>query len=325
MKPTSTACTFLLLAINIACAGAALAQAPVPLPTGRTDTMVIKTELVTLPVSVTDKEGRHFTGLDRSAFTVFEDGVTQEITFFSTDDGPASIGIVFDLSGSMNGKKSEQAKIALARLVQSGHPDDEYSLFAFNDRTRAVLERVRDGEAMERAVKHVTPQGNTALYDAIAAAIEQVKQGRWAKRAIIIISDGEDNRSRTTLRKLKQMVLESGVTVYAVITEENRLPRFFGAADLRGLAARSGGNAFIPETAEQLDEVFDQIALEMRQRYSLAFLPTNFQDDGRWRRLKVKIVPPPSAPPLIVKAREGYYAIGSRAQPGPSGFTNAKN
>lgn len=325
MKPTNTACTFLLLTIIFACAGAALAQAPVPLPTDRADTMVIKTELVSFPVSVTDKEGRHFTGLDRSAFTIFEDGVTQEIAFFSTGDDPASIGIVFDLSGSMNGKKSEQAKVALTRLMQSGHQDDEYSLFAFNDRTRARLERVRDGAAIERAVKPITPQGNTALYDAIGDAIEQVKQGRWAKRAIIIISDGEDNRSRTTLRKLKQMVLEAGVTVYAVITEENRLPRFFGAEDLRGLAERSGGKAFVPETAEQLDEIFDQIALEMRQQYSLAYLPTNFQDDGRWRRLKVKIVPPPSAPPLIVKAREGYYAIGSRTQPRQSGFTNARN
>jgi Ca-activated chloride channel family protein len=157
-------------------------------------------------------------------------------------------------------------------------------------------------------VHSAAPRGNTALFDAMAAALEHIKQGRWNNRALIIISDGEDNRSRITLRKLRQMILEAGVTVYAVIPEETRLPHFFGARQLRALSAESGGRAFSPNTSARLAETFDQIALEMRQRYSIGYAPANAIADGRWRRLEVKVAPPPDAPRLVVKTRTGYYA-----------------
>lgn len=304
-------------------AGTAAAQTRSVAEAGRADALVLNTELVSVSISVTDQQGRYFTGLDRSAFTIFEDGVAQEIAFFGTDDGPASIGIVFDLSGSMKGERNQRAKEALTRFIQTGHADDEYSLVAFSDKTQTVMERVYDGEALARVVGDSSAQGNTALFDAVATAIDLVKKGRWSKRALVIISDGEDNRSRTTLRKVKQMVSEAGVSVYAVITEDSYLPRFLGAEDLRTLSAHTGGKAFTPETADQVIEVFDQIALEMRQRYSIGYAPTNVGFDGKWRRLKVKLTDSLSALKLSVQAKAGYYAVAGSPQFNKNGLTNA--
>lgn len=294
-------------------AGTAAAQTRPVAEARRAEALVLNTELVSVSISVTDQQGRYFTGLDRNAFTIFEDGVAQEIAFFGTDDGPASIGIVFDLSGSMKGERNQRAKEALTRFIQTGHADDEYSLVAFSDKTKTVLERVYDGEALARAVGDSDTQGNTALFDAAATAIDLVKKGRWSKRALVIISDGEDNRSRTTLRKLKQMVSEAGLSVYAVITEDSHLPRFMGAEDLRTLTAHTGGRAFAPETAEDVIRAFDQIALEMRQRYSIGYAPTNLEFDGKWRSLKVKLAPALGVPKLSVRTKAGYYAISSAA------------
>ncbi|MBS1789790.1 MAG: VWA domain-containing protein [Acidobacteria bacterium] len=321
MKRTSFSGAFTLMIAFLV--GTAAAQTRSIVEPGRADALVLNTDLVSVSISVTDQQGRYFTGLDRNAFAIFEDGVAQEIAFFGTDDGPASIGIVFDLSGSMKGERNQRAKEALTRFIQTGHADDEYSLVAFSDKTQTVLERVYDGEALARAINNSSSEGNTALFDAVATAIELVKKGRWSKRALVIISDGEDNRSRTTLRKLKQMVSEAGLSVYAVITEDSHLPRFWGAEDLRTLSTHTGGKAFTPETADQVVEVFDQIALEMRQRYSVGYAPTNVGFDGKWRNLKVKLAAPLSTLKLSVRAKAGYYAVASSPQFNKNGLTNA--
>lgn len=316
---------FLLLTVIASIAQRALAQGSSASPAGRAGAIVINTEVVSITVRITDKQGRNITGLDRSVFRVFEDGVAQEIVFFRSADDPASIGIVFDLSGSMKGEKIARAKEALARLVQSGHREDEYFLLAFNNRTQTLAERIQDGDAMIRALSNRTPGGNTALFDATAEALEQIRQGRWHNRALIIISDGEDNRSRVTLRKLRQLIREAGVTVYVVIIEENRLPRFVGADELRALAADSGGNAFTPGRPEQLADVFDQIAVELRQQYSIGYLPTNLNLDGKWRRVNVQIPPLPGLPKLSVRTRAGYFATAPRPASKEGTLADAKD
>ena len=314
MKLTTTLRVICLLIMGSWLTGTAIAQTR---PSSeRADALILNTELVSITVSVTDQQGRYFTGLDRNSFSIFEDGIAQEIAFFGVDDGPASIGIVFDHSGSMKGERNNRAKEALARLIQSGHPQDEYSLVAFSDRIHTVMERVYDGEVLTRAVDNTSSQGNTILFDAVAKAVDLVKKGRWAKRALIIISDGEDNQSRITLRKLRQQLSESGVTVYAVITEASNLPRVWGAEDLRSLSAYTGGMAHSPENIDQVDAAFDRIALEMRQRYSVGYLPTSIRDDRKWRSLKVKLAPPPGAPKLSVRSKAGYYPIPGFEQSG---------
>jgi len=280
---------------------------------GGNDPIVIKTEIVSFPVAVIDNQGRYFAGLDKTAFTVFEDDVAQEISFFRLDDGPATIAVVFDLSGSMNGGKIQRARGALSRFVRTGHQDDEYSLISFSNQANVSLGRACDGEALMRYVANATPRGHTALYDAISMGLDQVAQGQWSKRAIIVISDGEDNHSRISPKKLKQMVGESGATVYAVVIED-LLPRAFAGSEMRELAAISGGAAFFPGNAEQIAEAFDKIAVDLRRRYSIGYIPSNFSADGRWRRLKVKITPPPGAPHLAALARKGYYASTDHAR-----------
>src|SRR5262245_39058489 len=183
---------------------------------GQNDALILRTSTVSLMVSVTDAEGRFVSGLRKEAFNVFEDGIAQEICFFNVADSPASIGIVFDVSGSMRGSRIEKAREALARFVLTTHPNDEFTLVVFNDRTQLLLDRISDGARLADRVGGFMPTGQTALYDAVALALGQVQQGRYAKRALIVISDGDDNRSRISLAKLSRMIRESDVLIYTV-------------------------------------------------------------------------------------------------------------
>ncbi|MBI1764989.1 MAG: VWA domain-containing protein [Acidobacteria bacterium] len=296
-------------------APAALAQAlPAALatPQGAAEAVRIKTEMVSLTVSVIDEEGRHFTGLDSKAFTVFENGVAQEVSFFSLADGPASVGIVFDFSNSMTGTRLAHARTALARFVQTSHPDDEYCLIGFNNRAQLLLERTRDAEALLRRADGLTPRGHTALYDAIALGLAQARQGRHAKRALVIISDGEDNHSRLGFNALRRLALEADARIYAIVISDFFSLRKPGER-LSELATATGGSVHYPANAERMNEAFEQIALQLRQHYSLGYLPMNFSADGKWRKLKVKVAPPPDTPKLVVRSRAGYYANADRA------------
>lgn len=273
--------------------------------------IVVNTDLITLTVSVTDAEGRSVSGLDKSAFTVLDDKAPQEISFFSDADAPASVGIVFDVSGSMSGDKIMRAREALARFVETSHDQDEYFLVDFSSRARLLLDRTRDADAVLSKFTYVQPRGDTALYDAAYLGIEKVMGGAHAKRAILLISDGEDNNSRHTFKELRRRLQESGVVVYSIGVGMNYLPRATGAETLKKLASVSGGKAFFPGSAAEMIKAFERIAVELRRRYSVGYRPSNFAADGKWHRVKVKVLPPRGAPRLFVRSREGYYAITS--------------
>ncbi len=179
--------------------------------------IVINTALITLTVSVTDAAGNSVSGLDKRTFTVFDDKVPQEISFFSDEDAPASVGIVFDVSGSMSGDKIMRAREALARFIETSHHHDEYFLVDFNSRARLLLDKTRDSDAVLNKFTYVQPRGNTALYDAAYLGIEKVMHGVHTKRAILLISDGEDNNSRYTFKELRRRLQESGVVVYSIV------------------------------------------------------------------------------------------------------------
>ncbi|MCI0388763.1 MAG: VWA domain-containing protein [Acidobacteria bacterium] len=271
------------------------------------DRILINTELVSLTVTVADKAGRYVAGLDRRAFAIYEDDVRQEIGFFSDRDAPASIGVIFDVSASMSGERIIRAGEALARFIQTGHPEDEYSLISFNDNVQLLLDRVHDGGALLSRFGGASPGGNTALYDAVALGIETLTRSRYEKRALVVISDGEDNRSRSTFNQVKLKLLESGVMIYTIVIGP-LLPRSNGRAVMHDLASASGGKSFFPSNGEAMSEGFEEIALEMRHQYSIAYVPAKTTNDGRWRRLKVIVTPPSGSPRLIVRNRKGYYA-----------------
>ncbi len=290
------------------------ADAFAPTATGKNDSRItISTELVSLTVTVMDKQGRYVPGLDRGAFAVYEDDMRQEISFFSDRDAPASVGVVFDVSGSMRGERIIRARDALDRFIQTSHPEDEYSLISFNGAARLLLERTRDSEALLAQFGHINPQGNTALYDAVAFGLDALAHGRYAKRALIVISDGEDNHSRSTFNQVKRKLQESGVTTYTILIGP-MLPRSNSGMIMDQLATTSGGKSFFPGNAEAMSEAFERIALELRRQYSVGYAPSNITNDGRWRRLKVAVTPPAGSPRLIVRSRKGYYAGAGQAR-----------
>jgi Ca-activated chloride channel homolog len=293
-------------------------QTPTPAPAqqqGREaqETEIINTDLITMTVTVTDTYGRYVSGLDKKAFKVFEDKVEQEIEYFSDDDAPVSVGVIFDVSGSMSGEKIRKAREALSRFIETSHGSDEYFLIAFNSRAQLLMDKTRDGDAVLDKLTFVETRANTALYDACYLGVEKVTRGAHPKRAILLISDGQDNNSRYTFSEVRRLLKESDVVLYSVGILGGNDPGsslgMDGQAILEELSAVSGGKAFFPNTSAEMDELFERIALELRHQYSIGYRPKNFALDGKWRKLKVKVTPPRGLPRLFVRSREGYYAV----------------
>ena len=299
------------LVASLVLAGAIVATSQAQSTAGD-ERVMVNTDLVTLSVSVTNADGHAVPSLDKSAFTVFDNKSPQKISFFSDDDAPASIAVVFDTSGSMSGRKIARAKEALADFIQTGHDRDEYFLIDFDSQARLLVDRTRDGDAILRKLTYVEPHGNTALYDAVYLGIERVMRGAYQKRAILLISDGEDNDSRYSFNELRRSLRESDVTIYAVGVSINFLPRkgsLNGRETLAELASVSGGKAFFPSGASEMVEAFDRVALELRHLYSIGYRPSSLARGGEWHHLKVKVAPTVGSPRLFVRSREGYYAI----------------
>ena len=152
--------------------------------------VITNTDLITFTVTVTDTYGRYVSGLGKSAFTVLDEKKPQDITFFSDDDAPVSVGVLFDVSGSMSGDKIKRSRDALAKFIQTSHNMDEYFLIAFNSRAQLLLDRTRDGNAVLDKLTFVQTKNNTALYDACYLGVEKVQRGTHPKRALLLISDG---------------------------------------------------------------------------------------------------------------------------------------
>ena len=277
----------------------------------------IKTDLVTLTLTVTDQYGRYVSGLNKNAFTIQDNNQEQDIQFFSDSDAPVSVGIVFDVSGSMSGEKILKARQALSRFILTSHPSDEYFLIAFNSRAQLLLDRSRDGDAVLQKLSLVQPQKNTALYDAVYLGVERVTRGSHEKRALLIISDGQDNSSRYNFNEVRRLMKESDVVAYAVGIlgngDNTSAWGIQGQAFLDEITSVTGGKSFYPQTDVEMDEIFEKIALELRHQYSLGYTPKDFQPNGKWRRVKVKVKPPRGLPRLSVRARDGYYATPNPA------------
>ena len=272
----------------------------------------IKTDLVTLTLTVTDLFGRYVSGLTKKAFAITDNNQDQDITFFSDSDAPVSVGILFDVSGSMGGEKITKARKALSRFIATNHPMDEYFLIAFNSRAQLLLDRTRDGDAVLDKLTLVKPGNNTALYDAVYLGIERVTRGSHNKRALLIISDGQDNASRYNFGEVRRLLKESDVVTYAVgILDKGDIGSSLGMqgqAFLDEISSVTGGKSFYPQSDVEMDEIFERIALELRHQYSIGYIPKDFKADGKWRKVKVKVKPPRGLPRLTVRGRDGYYA-----------------
>jgi Ca-activated chloride channel homolog len=271
-----------------------------------------RTSLVVVNVSVTDKQFRQISGLNKEHFEIYEDKVRQQIEFFSDDDKPASIGVIFDLSGSMNNKIS-RAREAIKAFIGTCHDQDDFFLVGFNDRA-TLLAELSDGQSVLNKLALVEPRGQTALYDAAYLGVEKVKEGRHEKRALLVVSDGQDNASRYNYGELRKLLKEADVQVYCIgILEDgagagSSLDRQ-GQLILEELSNTTGGMAFFPTSNGELEDSVTRIALTLRHQYSIGYVPNNEQRDGKWRKIKVRVNAPKGLPSLIVRAKEGYYAM----------------
>ena len=291
-------------------------QAPEQKPGGQYNLPMPPTDLVSLTVTVTDGYDRLVTGLNKQNFELFEDRVKQDISHFSEEDAPINLGIIFDVSGSMKGK-IDRAKDALKAFIQTSHSNDDFFLVSFNQRANLVSE-FTDGDTLINKLTMVNPTGQTALYDATYLGVEKVKQGRYNRNALLLVSDGQDNSSRYSYGELRKRLKEAGVQIYCIgIVEMGGAAG--GALDTQGqaileeIAQSTGGKAFFPRTAAELEEITSRIALELRHQYSIGYSPTNVKRDGQWHKIKVNVKGGKNLSNLRVKHKEGYYSVSSNS------------
>jgi len=270
----------------------------------------VAVDLVLVPVTITDPMNRLVTGLDKDNFQLFEGSAKEEIKSFSSEDAPVSLGVIFDSSGSMS-SKMDRAKDAVVEFFKTANPQDEFFMISFSDAPEVVNDFTSSVDEIQNKLVFTVPQKRTALLDAIYMGVSKMRQAKYPKKALLIISDGGDNHSRYTEGEIKALVKEADVMVYAIgiydryfPTEEERL----GPALLGQIAELTGGRAFTVENPNDLADVATKIGVELRNQYVLGYRPTKVARDGKWRKIKVKLLPPKGLPPLRVYARTGYYA-----------------
>ena len=266
----------------------------------------VDVELVLVPVTVTDGESRYVSGLEPGNFQLWEDNVEQEILHVSTEDVPISVGIILDVSGSMKDKLKTAVEAAIT-FMKGGSPDDEYFLVEFADKPTESAEFTNDITKIQSRFIFSKAKGRTALYDAVYMGLSKLEQGNNAKRALLLITDGEDNRSRYTFSNVRDFVKEKDVQMYAIgITNGwSDAASEQGRALLRDLAAISGGNSFFPSSVYNLEEICRNIAKELKYQYVLGYQSTNTAKDGEWRKIKVTAELPNQK--LNVRSKQGYY------------------
>jgi len=278
----------------------------------RDERITLGTDIVNVSVSVTDPYGRFVTGLAKDHFDVYDDKVKQQIAHFTDDDAPVSLGIVYDVSGSMKERIGRSIK-ALRRFIDTSHQDDDFFLIAFNDRAKLVQDFTTSGDNILGHLMFANPKGSTALYDAAYIAVEKVQQGRHSKKALLIISDGQDNNSRYTYKELRNRVKEADVQIYAIGITDPASDSLagFGRSVLEEMARMTGGRAFFPNAYNEpeLVEICTRIALELRHQYSIGFYPTDIASDAKWHKVQVKVNPPRGLGRLSLNYRDGYQSF----------------
>jgi len=270
----------------------------------------VDVDLVLVPVTITDPMSRLVTGLEKQNFQLFEGSAPQEIRSFSSEDAPVSLGVIFDSSGSMT-SKMDRAKDAVVEFFKTANPQDEFFMITFSDEPEEVSDFTSSVDEIQNKLVFAVPRKRTALLDAIYMGVSKMRQAKFAKKALLIISDGGDNHSRYTEGEIKSVVKEADVMVYAIgiydryfPTQEERL----GPELLSEITELTGGRAFTIDNPNDLGDVATKIGIELRNQYVLGYRPTKVVRDGKWRKIKVKLLPPKGLPPLRVYARTGYYA-----------------
>ncbi len=300
---------------------------PAPLPAGKegpggtptetpsgSQSIKVDVNLTLIPLTVTDPMNRLVTGLERNNFFIYEKGVGQEqlqtIKTFSTEDAPVSLGIILDLSGSMT-NKFNRSRQSVKAFLKTANPQDEFFVVGFNDRPELIEDFTSSIDDVDARLALTKPGKRTALLDAIYFGVNKMKDAKYPRKALLVVSDGGDNRSRYTENELRAMVRESDVQIYSIgifdeyaPTTEERL----GPLLLNDLCEDTGGRLFRVNDLSDMADVAAKISDELRDEYVLGYRSTDAKRDGKWRKVKIRLEPPPGLPQLTVHARSGYYA-----------------
>ena len=283
-----------------------LALAPRPQAQEKPFTLNVDVDMVELSVSVTDDKDRPVGGLRQSDFTVREDGVDQKIAVFRHEDIPVSLGLIVDNSRSMEPRKDRLDAAAMA-FVRKSNSEDETFLVHFDSEARLTLPFTTDEAKLEAALTGTKPFGETAIYDALDIALKEIEKAKHPKKALLLITDGVDNVSGKTLDETVEAIKRSRVAIYTV-----------GLLSLSGgskaedalirIAESSGGRSYFPEDVEEARTSMERVARNLRERYTIGYVPSNTNRDGKWRSVRVEIAASPTTPPhLSANYRHGYF------------------
>jgi len=287
------------------------APADKPQTPAQNQTIKVDVDLVQVTATVTDAQNRYVTGLEQEHFQIWEDKLEQKIEYFSAEDVPISLGVIFDTSGSMKDKIST-ARDAAVTFLKTGNPEDEYFLVEFANRPQVAEDFTTDVSRLQNKLIFTPAKGMTAMYDSVYLGLEKLKEGNNPKKALLLITDGEDNRSRYTFSNVKDFVKEQDVQIYGIgIVDDwnsNLGSGHTGRAMVEELSDLTGGRAFFPDSVYELEDICTKIAVELKNQYVIGYKSTNEAKDGKWRKLRLKINPPKGLPRLNVRAKSGYYA-----------------
>jgi Ca-activated chloride channel homolog len=297
-----------VLALSAAIASGAIigAQSPSSFRTG--------TQLVVLHATVKDDRGALVTDLDRNAFAVYENGRRQPITLFRRDDIPVSLGLLVDNSGSMRTLRARVETAALA-FVRASNPDDEVFVVSFADKVRVDVPMTRDIQAVEAGIARVDSIGGTALRDAVRLAEEYLRQhASHDRHVLLVITDGKDNASETTVRQIEAASEHSETAVFGIgLFGDDSGSAKQGRHELDTLTARTGGVVFYPASADQIEPLALDLARQIRRQYTIGYTPTNQTLDGTYRTIRVSATADGRSARLSVRTRAGYRADPAQA------------
>lgn len=281
-------------------------------PTLKTYTKPLKVDvdLVLVPVTVTDPMNRLVTGLEKDNFALYEGSKPEEIRHFSSEDAPISLGVIFDMSGSMSDKITK-ARDAAVEFFKTANPQDEFFMISFSDKPEVISDFTKNIDQIQGRLVYTVAKGRTALLDAIYLGLDKMREAKNPKKALLIISDGGDNHSRYTEGEIKNLVKEADVQIYAIgiFDYMGRTPEEQGGPELLDeITQVTGGRTYVINNPNELEDTATKISMELRNQYVLGYRPSNRAHDGKWHKIKVKLLPPKGLPPLHVYNKTGYYA-----------------
>ncbi len=266
-------------------------------------------ELVLVPVTVTDEYHRPIKGLEQENFQLYENKHPQPIKHFWTEDTPVSVGILLDVSGSTQ-TKIDRARDAIMALLKASNPEDEFFLVTFADRPILEHDFTQNVDDIQGQLISPKPKGRTSLIDAIFLSVDNMKKARYQRKALVVISDGGDNRSRYSEKDIKSLIKEKDVLVYSIGVFDSTvhsLEELLGPELLTEISLLTGASSYTLDNPNDLPAIAEHIAVELRNQYILGYQPDGSCRDGKWRKIKVKLALPPKLPTFRVQTRTGYY------------------